>query len=202
MRTGALRRIKALMRSHAGKLAVGLAAVLVVSGAWWLWGRTSDEAQHAEPGRRQWRYIVLHHSATVSGNAEQFDTYHREKNGWDSLGYHFVIDNGRGGPDGRVEVGPRWVSQSHGAHTGGTRRDEYNQHGIGICLVGNFMEHDPTPAQLASAEKLVRELMTTHGIPAENVIGHRQAPGADTACPGDRFMQYIDATLRPMLAGE
>ncbi len=185
------------MSARAVTIVLVLAAVGAVS--WWLREDASEDAWHAEPGRRTWRYIILHHSATPSGNAEQFDKYHREKNGWNSLGYHFVIDNGRGGPDGRVEVGPRWVSQTHGAHTGGTRRDEYNQHGIGICLVGDFMASDPTAAQLASMKKLVRRLMTDHGIPASNVIGHREAPGADTACPGDRFMHYIDATLRPAL---
>ena len=52
-------------------------------------------------GYRPWRYIVIHHSATASGNAAEFDREHRAR-GWDGLGYHFVIDNGVGGPDGRV----------------------------------------------------------------------------------------------------
>ena len=43
---------------------------------------------------RQWRYVVLHHSATDSGSAAEFDKLHRRR-GWDELGYHFVITNGK-----------------------------------------------------------------------------------------------------------
>ena len=50
--------------------------------------------------KRRWRGITIHHSATHSGNAAQFDRIHKNSNGWDGLGYHFVIDNGRGGRDG------------------------------------------------------------------------------------------------------
>ena len=79
-----------------------------------------DPAWYATSNGRQWRYIVIHHSATAGGNAQQFDVAHRQVRGFDELGYHFVIDNGNGGPDGRVEVGSRWGKQKHGAHTGGT----------------------------------------------------------------------------------
>ncbi|HHT9113865.1 MAG TPA: hypothetical protein ACFYD0_11140, partial [Candidatus Wunengus sp. YC65] len=54
---------------------------------------------------RDWRYIVVHHSATSSGNAAEFDKYHRRKKGWENgLGYHFVIGNGNGTPDGKIEI--------------------------------------------------------------------------------------------------
>ena len=46
------------------------------------------------------RAIVIHHSATDRGGAKAFDEYHRKKNGWDELGYHFVIGNGTDTPDG------------------------------------------------------------------------------------------------------
>ncbi|KKO18072.1 MAG: N-acetylmuramoyl-L-alanine amidase [Candidatus Brocadia fulgida] len=97
---------------------------------------------------RNWRYIVIHHSASASGSAAQFDKYHREKRRWENgLGYHFVIGNGNGAPDGKIEIGNRWISQIDGAHAG---VQEYNHYGIGICLVGNFNESYPTAAQMAS----------------------------------------------------
>lgn len=144
---------------------------------------------------RPWRYIVIHHSATSSGSAASFDIIHRRR-GWDELGYHFVIDNGRGGPDGRVEVGSRWKSQKHGAHCGGTPDNEYNELGIGICLVGDFTGHMPSEAQLASLRELTFYLMRTYRIPPENVIGHYQAPLAHTACPGGRLQAYVNSTFR------
>ena len=149
---------------------------------------------------RAWKHIVIHHSASASGNAAEFDRFHRLGRGWDELGYHFVIDNGRGGPDGKVEIGSRWVKQKHGAHTGGTPDNAYNEQGIGICLVGNFTAGMPSAAQRASLNELVLYLARTYRIAPPNVIGHRSAPGAATACPGDRLNPYIIRTLRPQLA--
>jgi len=161
--------------------------------------RPSDHKWYAKPNGRPWRHIVIHHSASRSGSAAAFDRYHRLKRGWDELGYHFVITNGHGGPDGRVEVGPRWRKQKHGAHTGRTPGNEYNEHGIGICLVGTFTSGMPTRAQLASLNDLLLYLMRTHRISPADVIGHRDAPCACTSCPGDAMHRYIGHTLRSQL---
>jgi len=150
-------------------------------------------------GTREWRHIVIHHSASPTGNAALFDQWHR-KRGWDELGYHFVINNGRGGPDGRIEVGSRWRKQKWGAHTGGTPNNEYNNHGIGICLVGNYMTGLPTPVQLASLRRLVESLMAAYDIPRRNIIGHRDAPNTSTQCPGSALHTYLHRTFRPSLA--
>ena len=153
----------------------------------------------AAEGYRPWRHIVIHHSASKGGNAALFDTWHRGR-GWDELGYHFVIDNGDGGPDGRVEVGSRWKIQKWGAHCGGTPNNAYNNYGIGICLVGDFTSRQPTAKQLASLERLVTHMVRQFDIPAEHIIGHRDAPNAATACPGAKLREYIYATLRPTVA--
>lgn len=138
------------------------------------------------PITREWRYIVVHHSASPSGSAEAFDYYHRVKRGWDrGLGYHFVIGNGNGTGNGQIEVGHRWVYQIEGAHAG---LAEYNQHGIGICLVGNFDEDYPTHEQLESLIVLVRELQRVCHIPSENVVMHRHIKTTD--CPGRNFPYY------------
>ncbi len=140
---------------------------------------------------RPWRYIVIHHSDTADGNAAKFDAAHRAK-GWDELGYHFVIDNGSGGGDGQVEVGPRWPKQKWGAHAK-TPDNRYNDFGIGICLVGNFEVTRPTAAQMKSTAKLVAYLMKTYRISPNNIVGHRDTKPTD--CPG-RNMSL--ATVRQM----
>ena len=57
---------------------------------------------------RDWKYIIIHHGASVSGSATEFDKYHREKRGWENgLRYHFVIGNENGTPDGEIEIGNR-----------------------------------------------------------------------------------------------
>ena len=146
-------------------------------------------------GARPWDYIVVHHSASDTGNAQQFDQAHRDR-GWDELGYHFVIDNGRGGPDGRVEVGSRWRKQKQGAHCGGTPANAYNEHGIGICLVGDFSNDMPTPAQQKSLRELVTYLMVTQGIDSTKVITHQDAPNAQTECPGGRLYAHLHGPFR------
>ncbi len=146
------------------------------------------------PVREQhWRYIVIHHSASERGSAATFDKMHREVRGWDELGYHFVITNGKGGADGKTEIGPRWGKQKWGAHCGGTPNNEYNEYGVGICLVGNFQGHMPSTAQMAALRRLVRFLATRYRIPASNIISHRDAPKAATKCPGDRLHRHLTA---------
>jgi hypothetical protein len=154
-------------------------------------------SQHpwAAPNKRPWRHIVIHHSASVGGNAQQFDGAHRDR-GWDELGYHFVINNGQGGPDGRIEVGSRWPKQKQGAHCGGTPGNEFNELGIGICLVGEFSTDMPTQAQLESLERLTGYLMKTYRIAPEHVITHRDAPNAHTECPGGRFHTYVHGPFK------
>lgn len=149
-------------------------------------------------GRRPWKYIVIHHSATDSGNAEVFDRAHRAR-GWDGLGYHFVVTNGRGGADGKVEVSRRWKTQKWGAHTGGTPNNEYNNFGIGICLVGDFIEKMPSERQLASLAELLAELTERFDIAPENIIGHCDAPDSETLCPGEALHEYLHRTVRPRL---
>ena len=142
----------------------------------------------------RWRHIVIHHSATATGGAKTFDKHHRQKNGWDELGYHFVIGNGTDTPDGVVEVGPRWHKQKHGAHCK-TPDNAYNEHGIGICLVGDFTQARPTPKQLASLTSLVRFLQAHCRIPPERLTTHH-AINSLTRCPG-RFFE-LKALRRAM----
>jgi len=137
---------------------------------------------------RPWRFVVIHHSATATGSAGEFDRMHRAK-GWDELGYHFVIGNGTGSGDGEVEVGGRWPVQKHGAHTKVANHPEYNDLGIGICLVGNFDVTRPTEAQMQSLMRLVRFLRDRYDIPRGRMYGHGQLKATD--CPGLKF-DYSD----------
>ena len=130
-----------------------------------------------------WKWIVIHHSATPAGSAAQFDRSHRQK-GWDELGYHFVIGNGTGSRDGQIEVGSRWPKQKYGAHAK-TPDNRFNDFGIGICLVGDFDIDRPTAAQVRAVAKLAAYLMQTYHIPPNRVIGHCDAKPTD--CPGRHF---------------
>ncbi len=137
------------------------------------------------PLKRQWKGILIHHSATAAGNLAKFDYHHKHVNGWLMVGYDFIICNGNGGSDGLVETTDRWRQQIQGAHAG-TGLKEYNDHWVGICLVGDFNDARPTVKQLQSLARLVRFLQSYCRIPAANVRGHRDVRGA-TDCPGRQF---------------
>ena len=133
----------------------------------------------------RWQHIVIHHSGCDRGGAQAFHEFHTTVRHWDELGYHFVIGNGTDTPDGLVEVGSRWTKQKHGAHCK-VPGNFYNNHGIGVCLVGNFEDYGPTPSQMASLEDLVRFLMAACEIPLDHVRTHGGITGR-TACPGRHF---------------
>jgi len=139
----------------------------------------------------RWRGIIVHHSAVDIGDANAFDQAHKQR-GWRGLGYHFVINNGHnrhGKKNGEIEVGFRWSNQEEGAHcrVRGDDDNYWNEHTIGICLVGNFQQHRPTEQQYRSLAKLVRFLQQRYNIPANQICGHGQVPGAKTKCPGKYF---------------
>lgn len=132
----------------------------------------------------RWKYLIVHHSATASGSALVFEPMHI-KRGFGGVGYHFIIDNGTYGKyDGEVEVTPRWLKQQVGAHTSA---QGMNYKAIGICLVGNFDETVPSDKQLESLAYILKRLSKYYNIPKENIIGHTDAAGPTTHCPGSQF---------------
>ena len=134
----------------------------------------------------RWKYIIVHHSATSSGGARAFDRAHRN-NGWDELGYHFVIGNGTDTRDGQIEVGGRWRKQKHGAHCRPDPNDsnEYNMHGIGICLVGDFSRQRPSRRQMAELIRLTKGLLRDTHLRPSAVHYHKDFDS--TECPGRNF---------------
>ena len=146
---------------------------------------------------RAWSAIIIHHSATDEGNAAIIDKWHRENNGWNGVGYDFVIGNGTNSGNGEVEPTYRWRGQLTGAHCGGTPGNWANEEGIGICLVGDFDRTVPSSRQMESLAKLVRFLQQRYHIPKSRVFGHGTTPGGHvTDCPGTRFpMAWLKANI-------
>ncbi len=142
-------------------------------------------------GSRKWEGIIIHHSASDFGDATTMDKWHKEQ-GLDELGYHFVICNGINAMakrDGEVEVGYRWMQQKHGAHCRVSVTDDnyWNEHYIGICLVGNFEKNAPTEQQYKSLANLIEFLSDRYGITPDKIVGHNEAENGGTLCPGRKF---------------
>jgi len=149
-------------------------------------------------------FIVIHHSLTKDGlvvDWESIRRYHIEANGWHAIGYHFGIEK-RGGE--LVLQEGRKVGEA-GAHC---REANMNARSIGVCVVGNFDVQPPELRKLYFLRDLCFALMVNYRIPAQNVIGHRDAGfmagydwtrGQYKSCPGRLFPMD---TLRDLLAGK
>jgi len=125
-------------------------------------------------------YLIIHHTGAEEQDTEQVRRYHRSL-GWRDIGYNYVIEKSGLVAPGRSLAIP-------GAHC---RAGGMNTRGIGIALIGNLEEHPPTPEQVEALVGLVERLMLEYQIPVENVLGHREVPGASTVCPG-RFCPLDD----------
>lgn len=133
--------------------------------------RTINEAIiHCTATRRNW---MKGHD--VNAKRDEFRRWHVEDNGWDDIGYHYIIDY-----DGSIAIG-RTVPVI-GAHVSG-----HNDYSIGIALVGGhgssetdqFQQHY-TDAQDRALRKLLDELKSKYGF--TKISGHNEY--AAKACPG------------------
>jgi LysM repeat protein len=140
----------------------------------------------------EWKYVVVHHTATEIGKAVTIHNAHYDRGFLYGLGYDFLIDNGTlGKGDGQIEVSPRWIKQQEGAHC---KAGGMNSKGIGVALVGNFNVEQPTQAQMDSLVYLTRTLCAYYDIPMAHVVGHREVEGAKTECPGRNFPWRVFVT--------
>ena len=150
---------------------------------------------------RKWKFVVLHHSATESGSVEAIDAVHRRRrdqfgNHWPGIGYHFVIGNGQGMPDGQIAPTFRWQDQLDGAHA---RSRRHNLEGIGVCLVGDFEQTAPTPRQISALGELLEQLVLRYDVEPRRVVRHLDV--AATRCPGRLFpFEEVRSALEERLA--
>jgi hypothetical protein len=137
-----------------------------------------------------WSGIVIHDSGSLEGSLASIDKVHA-KMGLGGAGYHFVVDNGRGGPDGQIEMGYRWKQQMAGQHTTGPHAEWFNRSAIGICFVGNSDQQAPTHKQTQELLWLVRELQEKFNIPASRVYIQTGSGNGASLFPAASFRQQL-----------
>jgi N-acetylmuramoyl-L-alanine amidase len=130
--------------------------------------------------------IIVHCSATPRNkdfSAEDIRDWHVKGNGWDDIGYHYVIRL-----NGKIEYG-RMIDK-YGAHAKG-----HNYDSIGICYIGGMdkdmenWEDTRTEEQKYSLLSLLKVLKLAH--PESIVHGHRDF--STKACPSfDAKNEYKD----------
>jgi hypothetical protein len=180
-------------------------AVVVARADWDDTPSTLARLRHRARPPSSTTHIVVHHSDfdDAPGPAVIRD-YHRGPAGFSDIGYHLVVAR-----DGTVFEG-RPLDRV-GAHAGVAveqRRDvrlDPDEDSIGVVLDGAFMHQRPDPTQLAAAARVIRDLRARFGIPARQVIGHRDVKhalveargltlkGDGTVCPGEAAFELLPA---------
>ncbi len=144
--------------------------------------------------KSRWTSIVIHSSGSPVGSPASLDEQARA-NGLKGVGYDFIIGNGAGLSDGQIHVTNRWMQQTNGAHAAGPKADDFNRHGIGICLIGDGDRQAFSRAQMERLIRLVDLLCKELDIPAERVYLHSDV--AQVSSPGRLFPA---SSLRTQLA--
>ena len=120
--------------------------------------------------------IVIHCSATPSTmdiGVEKIREWHVDENGWDDVGYHYIIKR----TNGELETGRDEAMQ--GAHA-----VKVNHRSIAICLIGGSdangkWENNFTDAQFITLKSLILDLLKRYEIKEDfkqikKIIGHYQ----------------------------
>lgn len=146
----------------------------------------------------RWVAIVIHQSGAVQGSSSTINRLH-EQLGRGGNGYHFVIGNGNGMPDGQIDAGFRWSRQHVGAYAVGPSADFLNRRALGICMIGDFSQAPPTQSQMRELIWVVRNLQSKFNIPAEHVVIQMLPEGKDSGrlFPAVEFRQQLIRRLSP-----
>jgi N-acetylmuramoyl-L-alanine amidase-like protein len=221
-------RAKTALRRVANSAVASVAGVLRADDA---------DAQPAQPGmvsRKAWgadscrprtdpdygvvKAAFIHHTVNSNDYTREeapdivlaICRFHRNSNGWNDIGYNFLVDKygtlyeGRAGGIDQPVVG----AQAQG----------YNAQSTGIANLGDYRSVSQSPAALDAIARLIRWKLPLHGVPTygsttltsaggstnrfaagrhvrlARVIGHRDT-GA-TTCPGDALYAQLPELRR------
>jgi hypothetical protein len=141
-------------------------------------------------------HLIIHHTAGSNTSSDWSSVvyaiwnYHVNTNGWDDIGYNWLID-----PNGVIYEGR--ADNIQGAHFCGK-----NGNTMGVCILGTYTDVEPSFQSMNSIKRLFawkscKEDIDPNGIayhpPSDEEIftvsGHRD--GCATACPGDMLYDLI-----------
>jgi hypothetical protein len=182
------------------------------------WGGDSVPPR-AAPSYGEVQAAFVHHTVTSNDYAPEESAgivlgiarYHRDSNGWNDIGYNFLVDQygqvfeGRAGGIEQPVVG----AQAQG----------YNSVSTGIACIGTFTSVPQSEAGLEALAHLIGWKLSLHGVPTEGTVvvasrggptnrypsgtpvtlqripGHRD--GDSTSCPGEvLYGQLADLRAR------
>ena len=137
--------------------------------------------------RKKTDSIIIHCAATKASmdiGYKEIRKWHVEDNGWDDVGYHFIIRR-----NGQLEKArPEGYSGAHAP--------SHNSRSIGICLVGGMAddggpENNFTLEQFLTLKDLVNMIMDKYSDITE-VLDHCDVQENKLNCPGFNVKEWLN----------
>ena len=158
-------------------------------------------------------HLIVHHTADVQFNDSSTTNYndvmtlyynnHTGSNGWDDIGYNWLID-----PTGKIYKGR--ASGLKGSHF-----SCMNDNTVGIALIGNYENEEPNPVMIESLQALLTWEVCDKGIgivdehfqlgselELKRLVGHKDGNQSTagcpvgTLCPGELVYNKLDSLLQ------
>ncbi len=168
------------------------------------WCPSGNCPPDATPQPTEPTHIIVHHSAGQTTSSDfaavvrSYWDFHVNGNGWDDIGYNWLVDGNGVLYEGRGE-------NRQGAHF-----SCMNKNTTGICFIGNYENAIPTAEGLemlqnfiawAACSKeidvLAADFHSDSNTNLENVSGHRDGNGlpnscSSTVCPGENLYPLLE----------
>lgn len=141
-------------------------------------------------------------AAEVPAILRGIQNFHMQGRDWSDIGYNFLVDR----------YGGMWEGRYGGIlnTTKGVHASSFNGITTGISVMGTFESATVTVAIKNALASLVAWKLALHGVSAAGsmsflgvtyptVVGHKDVPDAQTACPGRNLYAFLP-TLRTMAA--
>jgi len=136
--------------------------------------------------RKKTDTIIIHCAATKPSmdiGYNEIRKWHVDQNGWDDVGYHFIIRR-----NGKYEKArPEGYSGAHAP--------SHNSRSIGICLVGGMAEdgtaeNNFTLEQFLTLKDLINMIMDKYSD-ITDVLGHCDVQDNKPNCPGFNVKEWL-----------
>jgi hypothetical protein len=181
------------------------------------WG-ADESKRRAAPKFAPITKLFVHHTVTAPTDADPdpastvraIYAYHVQGNGWDDIGYNFLVDGqgriyegryARAYDQGEVPTGEDTMSYGViGAQVSG-----HNVGAVGIAVIGDYTNVEPSSKAMDAVEQMLAWKADRHDIDPlasdpftsadgvsktfPNIAGHRDA--GQTACPGNRLYPLL-----------
>jgi hypothetical protein len=153
---------------------------------------------------------IVHHTVSrngyaaseVAGMIAAIQRYHMDTNGWNDIGYNFIVDR----------FGQAWDARAGGTHNAviGGHAYGHNTGSTGISVLGDHQAAWPSASAVEAVTALAAWKLDLHGCDVappltyasratgrtktypHRIIGHGETADASTACPGQYLKRHLD----------